>query len=151
MAYNSYGQVHRQQVRPQDQSSMRHYAGQAPPGPSGRQYQGEDIQYKSDKKRNGYEARPGDSMQNGYMLDSYEDPNQGYTDYHGQFSAEPQGPRREQGRVYQYDERFHNDSSEPAHQNVRYQGGSQPQVDDTRRRAQSKRQYYILQMVHNKC
>jgi hypothetical protein len=141
MAHNPYGQVYRPQLQPQDQSSMRHYAGQTPADLPGRQYQREDIQYRSDHRRNGHNAQRGNGLQNGYMLDSYENTNQGYNDYKGHVNAEAQGPGQGQGRVYQYDERYHNDTNASSRPNVRQQVGSEAPVGDTRRRAQSKREY----------
>jgi hypothetical protein len=82
-------------------------------------------------------------MQNGYMLESYENINQGHNGYNGHVNAEPQGPGQGQGqgRVYQYDERYHNEGNEHSHQNTRHQDGSELQPGDNRRRAQSKREY----------
>ena len=144
MAYNSYGQVYRQQLQPQDPSSMRHYAGQAPADLAGRQFQREDIQHRSENRRNGYNAERGNGMQNGYMLDSYENMNQGYDDYNGYGNAEPQGPGQGEGRVYQYDERYHNEGNAASRPNLRQQGGSGAQAGDTRKRAQSKRRLSVL-------
>jgi hypothetical protein len=140
MAYNSYGQVHRQQPQPQDQSSIRHYAGQIPANPYGGQHQPEDIQYRNDISRNGHNAPRGDDFQNGYMQDSYRIINQGYNDYNGHANAEAQGPGQGQGRLYQYDERYHNDRDATSRPNGRQQVDSQALTGESRRRAQSKRE-----------
>ena len=139
MAYNPYGQVYRQPPQQFDQSSMRHYAGQLPADPAGRQYQREDIQQRGESHRNGYNAGRGNGMQNGYMPDSYDNMDQGYNDYNGYGNADLNGPGQGQGRVYHYDERYHSDSNAASRPNVRQQGSSEGQVGDTRRRAQSKR------------
>lgn len=84
-------------------------------------------------------------MQNGYMLDSYENVNQGHNGHNTHVNAQPQGPGQgqapAQSRVYQYDERYHNEGSGRLHQNARQEGGGEGQVGDSRRRAQSKREY----------
>jgi hypothetical protein len=144
MAYNSYGQVYRQQAPSQDQSRMRYHAGQAPTDPAGRQHHRNDAHYPSDGSRQEYNAPRGNGIQNGYMPDSYENLNQGYNGYNGQVNAEPQRPGQGQGqgqgRVYQYDERYQNDINRQFHHNLRQQGGSEAQIGDTKRRAQSKRE-----------
>jgi hypothetical protein len=143
MAYNSYGQAYRQQAPPQDQSRMRYHPGQAPTDPAGRQYRRNDIHYPSDGSRHEYNTPRGNGIQNGYMPDSYENLNQGYNDYNGQVNAEHQRPGQGQGqgrgRVYQYDERYQNDTNGQFRHNLRQQGGSEAQIGDARRRAQSKR------------
>jgi hypothetical protein len=143
MAYNSYGQAYRQQAPPQDQSRMRYHPSQAPTDPAGRQYRRNDIHYTGDGSRHEYNTPRGNGIQNGYMPDSYENLNQGYNDYNGQVNAEPQRPGQGQGqgqgRVYQYDERYQNDTNGQFPHDLRQQGGSETQIGDTRGRAQSKR------------
>jgi hypothetical protein len=53
-------------------------------------------------------------MQNRYVVGSYENINQGYDDYNGHVNVDPQrsGPRAK--RVYQYNERCHNDNNGPS-------------------------------------
>jgi hypothetical protein len=144
MAYNSYGQVYRQQAPPQDQPRIRYHAGQTPTDPAGRQYHRNGTHYPSDGSWHEYNAPRGNGIQNGYMPDSYENLNQGYNDYNGQVNAEPQRPGQGQGqgqgRVYQYDERYQNDINRQFRHNLRQQGGSEAQIGDTKRRAQSKRE-----------
>ena len=146
MAYNPYGQVYRQQLPPQDQTSTRHYAGQAPAQTVGRPLQREDVQHRGDNRRNGHNAHMGNGMQNGYMLDPYEHVNHGYAGrgYDGHGTAEPQGPARGQERVYQYDERYHDEGNAQSRQNAAHYGGGEVPAGDPRRRAQSKREYSIL-------
>lgn len=149
MAYNPYGQVYRQQFPPQDQTSARHYAGQAQAQTAGRPLQHEDVQYRGDNRpnaHNAHNAHRGNGMQNGHMLDPYEHLNHGYTGrgYDGHVTAEPQGPARGQGRAYQYDERYHNEGNAQSRQNTTHYGGGEVPTGDPRRRAQSKREYSIL-------
>ena len=123
---------------------MRHHAGQPPADPASRQYQREELQYNGDNGRNGFNAQRGNGMHNGYVVNSSENLNQGYNGYDGHVNAEPQVPGRGQGRVYQYDERYHNDNNGPSRPNTRQQGGTGAQVGDARRRAQSKRKQFVI-------
>jgi hypothetical protein len=149
MAYNSYGPVYRQQLPPQTQTPTRHYAGQTHAHIAGRPPQREDVQYRSDNRwngQNGHNAPRGNGVQNGYMLDPYENINQGYvgSGYNGPVSAEPQGPGPGQGRVYQYDERYYNEGNGQSRPNAPRHDGGEVLIGDTRRRAQSKREYRSL-------
>jgi hypothetical protein len=118
---------------------MRYHAGQAPTDPAGWQHYRNDTHYPSDGSRHEYNAPRGNGIQNGYMPESYENLNQGYNGYNGQVNAEPQRPGQGQGqgRVYQYDERYQNNTNGQVRHD---QGGSEAQIGDTRRRAQSKRE-----------
>jgi hypothetical protein len=155
MAYNSYGQAHRQQAPPQDQPRMRYHPGQGPTDPAGRQYQRNGTHYPSDGSQHEYNAPRGNGVQNGYMPDSYGNLNQGYNDYNGQVNTEPQwlspgqgrgrgqGQGQGQGRGHPYDERYQNDTHGQFRHNMRQQGGNEAQIGDTRRRAQSKRKRLV--------
>lgn len=58
-------------------------------------------------------------------------------DGYGSANAEYHGPGQAQGRVYQYDERYHNDSGSNARQNMSRQGerhGERAVQKDTRQK-----------------
>ena len=140
MAYNQYDQGYRQQpyqsqLPPQPQ--VRPQAAQFPPNRGGRPVEREERPHAAHRGQNGYNHQQ--DWQNGYprqnghweeqsVQQSYPQEVNGYNGY-GNANAEYHGSGQAQGRVYQYDERYHNDSSGNTRQNGSRQGERAAQKD----------------------